>query len=284
MYALQKGESIIKLDRTNYVLTSVDYGSVTATHSTAKGVGQVGDKVVNTTLDTRAVEIIGFIRASSKEEMKTKKAALLQMCDPREAFLVLPDKDTALECWATETVKFTPSKLTNNARVAQFVIDAECHDPLFRDAVARFQVITEWASRFEWPLEIPSTGFFFAQRSPSLIATLDNAGDVETGLLIHFTAGATVENPVLTDIETGEFIKLNHTFAAGETVVVNTNYGQESVTSYLGEKVEDVKNDFALDSSFNQAPPGEPRLHFSAGSNIDSMTVTIYYFNRFLGV
>ena len=189
MYALQKGESIIKLDRTNYVLTSVDYGSVTATHSTAKGVGQVGDKVVNTTLDTRAVEIIGFIRASSKEEMKTKKAALLQMCDPREAFLVLPDKDTALECWATETVKFTPSKLTNNARVAQFVIDAECHDPLFRDAVARFQVITEWASRFEWPLEIPSTGFFFAQRSPSLIATLDNAGDVETGLLIHFTAG-----------------------------------------------------------------------------------------------
>ena len=43
MYALQKGESIIKLDRTNYVLTSADYGSVAATHSTAKGVGQVGD-------------------------------------------------------------------------------------------------------------------------------------------------------------------------------------------------------------------------------------------------
>lgn len=43
-------------------------------------------------------------------------------------------------------------------------------------------------------------------------------------------------------------------------------------------------NDFDLASSFIQAPPGETRLHFSADSNIDSMTVTIYYFNRFLGV
>ena len=67
-------------------------------------------------------------------------------------------------------------------------------------------------------------------------------------------------------------------------MVVNTNYGQESVTSYLGEEVKDVINDFDLASSFIQAPPGETRLHFSAGSNIDSMTVTIYYFNRFLGV
>jgi hypothetical protein len=164
------------------------------------------------------------------------------------------------------------------------VIDAACFDPLFADAVARYRKIAEWASNFIWPLSIPSTGFTFADRTDSLIASLSNGGDVETGLLINFTAGATVENPVLTNIATGEFIKINRTFVAGETVVVNTNYGQESVYSYIGDQIADVINDLDLDSTFLQAPVGLSNLHFTADSNITSMTVTIYYYQKYLGV
>lgn len=284
MYALKNDGGAILFDRSNYVLTSVDYGSIGATHSTAKGVEQIGERVVNTTLDTRDVEIIGFIKAKTAEEMERKKAALYQMCDPRSPFLILPDKETALECMATDTVKFTPSRLTNNERVAQFVIDAVSYDPLFRDAVARYRKIAEWASNFLWPLTIPEGGFTFADRTDSLIATLDNGGDVETGLLIYFTAGATVENPKLTNLATGEFIKLNRTLVAGETVVVNTNYGQESVTSYDGDRIEDAINDLDLSSSFLQAPRGVSQLHYTAESNVTSMTVTIYYHQRYLGV
>lgn len=284
MFALKNDGGTIQFDRSNYVLTSVDYGSIGATHTTAKGVAQIGERVVNTALDTRAVEIIGFIKATSAEDMAEKKAALYQMCDPRSSFLVLPDAETALECMTSETVKFPPSKLTNNDRVAQFVIDAISYDPLFRDAAERYRKITEWKSRFEWPIEIPSSGFAFAERSESLIATLENGGDVETGLLIHFTASATVQNPVLTNVATGDFIKLNRTLVAGETVAVNTNYGQESVMSYIGDEVKDVINDLDLSSEFMQAPPGDTALHFSADTNTDSMTVTIYYYQRYLGV
>ena len=284
MIALKNDTSRIEFDGTGYALTSVDYGSIGATHSTAKGVEQVGERVINTTLDTRNIAVVGFIRASSPEDMKAKKAALLQMCDPRNLFQLLPDEETSLTCYATDTVKFSSSKLTNNARVASFVIDAFCPDPLFSDAVARYRKITEWKARFSWPIEIPSTGFSFAERSESLIATLENGGDVETGLLIHFAASATVENPTLTNVETGEFIRLNRTLASGETVVVNTNYGQEAATSYIGDEIADVINDLDLSSTFMQAPPGATRLHFSAESNTDSMTVTIYYYQRYLGV
>lgn len=297
MLILKNTTEEIAFDGADYVLTSVDYGAVDATHSTAKGAGQIGERLINTTLDTRNIEIVGFIRAKSPPglddtaraaalaaDMKAKKAALYQMCDPRKEFQLLPDETLSLECYATETVKFSSSKLINNDSVARFVIDAACYDPLFADAVARYRKIAEWASNFIWPLSIPSTGFTFADRTDSLIASLNNGGDVETGLLIHFTAGATVANPVLTNIATGEFIKINRTLVAGETIVVNTNYGQESVYSYIGDQVEDVINDLDLDSSFLQAPIGASSLHFTADSNITSMTVTIYYYQKYLGV
>lgn len=284
MLAIQNDSGSITFDSHNYVLTSVDYGSIGATHSTAKGTGQVGERVINTTLDTRDVEIVGFIRAASAAEMETKKAALYRLCEPRGEFQILLDKNLVLSCHADGTVKFAASKLTNNDRVAQFVIDAICYDPLFSDAVARYRRIAEWVSNFIWPLEIPETGFTFADRTEGYITPLQNDGDVETGLLIHFTASASVKNPVLMNVETQEFIALNRTLGAGETVVVNTNYGAESVTSYIGDVIEDIINDLDLDSTFLQAPVGTTSFHFSADENVDSMTVTIYYYQKYLGV
>ena len=286
MLKLKKGTATIVFDSRDFTLTSVDYGAVNATHSTAKGAGEIGSRVMNATLDNRDIEIIGFIRAKAPPgldddaraaalaaDMKAKKAALYQMCEPRTEFQILPNDSLALKCYTTSTVKFAPSKLLNNDRVAQFVIDATCFDPLFSDAVARYRKIAEWASNFIWPLQIPATGFTFADRTDSLITSL-----------IHFTATATVETPKLTNIAPGEFIKLNRTLVAGETVVVNTNYGAEGVTSYLGDVIEDVINDLDLDSSFLQAPVGATDFHYTAASNVSAMTVTIYYFQRYLGV
>lgn len=297
MLKLKKGTATIAFDSRDYVLTSVDYGAVSATHSTAKGDGQIGERVMNTTLDTRGIEIIGFIRARAPsgltetereaylaKDMRAKKAALYQICEPRAEFELRPDDALSLKCYTDSTVKFSASKLVNNTRVAQFVIDATCYDPLFSDAVARYRKIAEWASNFIWPLQIPATGFTFADRTDSLITTLQNDGDVETSLLIHFTAAATVENPALTNIATGEYIKLNRTLEAGETVVVNTNYGAEGVTSHSGDTIEDVINDLDLGSTFLQAPVGTTSFHYTADSNVSAMTVTIYYFQRYLGV
>lgn len=284
MYALENATGRIKFDKTNYVITSEDYGSIGATHATAKGMNQIGGKVLGTTLDDRPIEIVGFIKAKTPEEMKAKKAALYRMCDPRSPFLIYPDPETAIEVHTENTVQFSASKLENNGRVAKFTIAAIAADPLFRDAAMRYRKIAEWNSNFYFPLVIPSTGFTFADRTESLITTLENNGDVETGLLIHFTASATVKNPTLTNLETGEFIKLNRTLVAGETVVVNTNYGQESVTSYQGDDVEDTINDLDLSSTFLQAPVGASRFHYTAANNVSSMTVTIYFYQRYLGV
>ncbi|MCH5352948.1 MAG: phage tail family protein [Acutalibacter sp.] len=284
LYAIKNDDGIIKFDRQNYVLTSADYGAISATHSTAKGINQMGERVVNTTLDTRAIEIVGFIKAASAEEMERKKAALYQMCDPRTPYIVMPNEKKALECYSTGTVKFSASRLTNNDRVASFVIDANSYDPLFRDDVLQSRKIAEWDSNFIWPLSIPSKGFTFSDRTEGLFTTIENSGTAETGLLLYFRASATVENPSLKNIKTGEFIKLNRTLTAGETVIINTNYGHESAISQYRDTVEDVINSVDLDSTFLQVPVGLTTFQYAADSNVTSMTVTLYFYQKYLGV
>lgn len=283
MYALKNDKNTLLFDRQNLVLTSVDWGAIKADHSTAKGINQIGSRLVASSLDDRPIEIIGFIKATSEQDMAEKKAALYQMCDPRNSFIAMHTKDIALECYATQTVKFVPQKLLNNNRVAKFVIDAVSYEGLFRDADLHYTKIAEWKSNFIFPLIIPQSGFTFSNRSTSLITLAKNNGSAETGMLIHFVADATVTNPRLLNIETGEFIQLNHTFAAGETVVVNTHQNQESVISYYNDTITDIINDFDLESTFLQLPIGETNFRFTAG-NATAMTVTIYYYQRYMGV
>lgn len=284
LYALKNDKDTIVFDGKNYVLRYVDWDAAGASHTTSKGVGQIGEQVDYSTIDPREIEITGHIKASSAEDMEVKKSALYKMCDPRFPFLAMPDTSKQLTCKALNTVKFSYRKLLNNDRVAQFTINAIAHDPLFRDAVPRVRKISEWKSNFTWPLVIPAEGFTFEDHTESLITTLTNHGHVEVGMMIEFTAEASVENPTLTNLDTGEYIKLNRTLAAGETVIVNTNYGQESCISYLGGTETDIINDFDVDGTFLQAPVGTSTFYYDADSNVNSMTITIRFVQGYLGV
>ena len=61
-------------------------------------------------------------------------------------------------------------------------------------------------------------------REPSLIVNVFNNGDVSTGMKIQFKALATVINPSLTNVNTGEYIKINKVLESGEILTVNTGF------------------------------------------------------------
>ena len=259
LYALKNENSIIEFDRKNYVRTSADWGVVDATHSTSKGMTQIGERVANTSLDTREIEIVGHIKAASAEDMEAKKTALDRMCDPRKPFFAMPTPVKQIECYATSTPKYPPGKLLNNSSVAQFTISAVAYDPLFRDAAPRIR----------------------RNSAGSQTVILPNNGDLETGLVIELTASAVVRNPVITNIDTEEFIALKHVFAAGEKVIINTNYGAESVMSCIGDVEADIINDLDLESDFLQAPMGTSHIRITAASGAADLAAVIRYYQRY---
>ena len=127
MIVLKSDAETVAFDGIHYVKTEVDYGVAGASRASVKGVGQIGERVVNADIDTRRVFLTGFIRASSETDMREKKAVLYRLCDPRQEFTLYPDDRLALSCYAEETVRFAPGTLLNNEKVAKFNINLYCH-------------------------------------------------------------------------------------------------------------------------------------------------------------
>ena len=69
----------------DYVLNSVDWGSVESTHHSYKYVNQIGVYVTGTSLETRQVEIIGWVIGDNEATMTQRKSILNRFFNPQQA-------------------------------------------------------------------------------------------------------------------------------------------------------------------------------------------------------
>ena len=135
------------------------------------------------------------------------------------------------------------------------------------------------------PLKIGDHGIIMGLRSPSTIATIINTGTLPCGFVITFQASGTVENPKIIDINTQEYIRLNHTMQAGETIRISTLDNNKTVRQIIGEDSINAFNflDFA-NSTFLQFAVGTNYLRYDADSGLDNLSVEFKFDPRYLEV
>ena len=63
----------------------------------------------------------------------------------------------------------------------------------------------------EFPLEIPAEGLELSIRTISFITNIYNQGDVDTPIKVKLKATGTVINPIIENLDTGEFIRIKRT-------------------------------------------------------------------------
>ena len=74
-----------------------------------------------------------------------------------------------------------------------------------------------------------------------------------------------MENPIVTNVTTGEFISVRRTIADTETLVINTKHGSKSVTLIDSDDVEtNALNYVTSTSKFFQLAPGFNTIRFTA--------------------
>ena len=93
-----------------------------------------------------------------------------------------------------------------------------------------------------------------------------------------------VTNPALLNVDTQEFIKLNYTMEAGDTLTVSTGYGEKEVTLKHGGIVTDAFRYLDVDSSYLQLSVGDNLFRYSAEGNLENLEVSIYHDDLYLGV
>ena len=272
----------------DYILKSVDWGTVKGTHHSYKYVNQVGETIANTSLGMREIKIEGWIVAENESHMTLLKRKLNSFVNPQEAVTMLYSS-YKINFVPDETVKYSVSAAENNEIFCKFQIDGTASNPLFSDDFETKSAFVETVPSFHFPLvlskNLPDKGVIFGKRTASLIVNVNNKGSVSIGMKIVFKANGTVINPSLVNVSTQEDFTINKTLVAGEEIEITTIIGEKSVKGKIGNN--DFTNYFmykTVDSSWLQLDVGNNLFRYNAEDGIENLDVFVYFYNQYLEV
>ncbi|NYB73851.1 phage tail family protein [Sedimentibacter hydroxybenzoicus DSM 7310] len=247
--------------------------------------GQDGTTVTNVNMSDRPLRLLGVIKGNSKTEIETHRKKLLQVFNPKvQGWLQYEygDAKRKIRCHVESGPKF--SKKFTVYKYQDFLIDLLCTNPYWQNLNEIEQNIAQWTGLFEFPLEIPEGGIEIGMRQPSVIVNIFNAGDVECGIKVEFKALATVVKPLLLNINTMEFIKINKTMTEGEVITVTTHFGNKRAELEKSGIKSNAFNFIDFESTFLQLDVGDNLLRYDADDGLDNLSISIYYTPQYLGV
>lgn len=288
-YTNERGESIELSTESVYhcnVSKDVDgIAGVTNVVYSTNSMGQHGDTYVGQRIEARDIDIVGHINTRDKQQAYELRRQLLKVFNP--------------ELSGTLTYEFGGFKRVINCRLhgepklprkevlIEFTIPLDCLNPFWREEYEQREDIASWVAAWEFPCEIEQDNpqsMIFGYRAESVIVNCYNEGDVSTGMRIRFTALGTVTNPILLNVDTNEFIKLNVTMQTGDVIEVSTKYGSKGATLIRDGQKTDYFRYVDVDSTFMQLAIEDNNFRYDAESGVNSMEVSIFYDKEYLGV
>ena len=261
IYTNERGESIEFSPASSYHVNFKDVTGLSdvrnAIYST-NSMGQDGDTYLGYRIESRDIDIVGYIKERDKQAAQNLRRKLNRILNPQyEATLtyVFGDFRRVIGCKIDDAPIFKRKPIFE-----QFTVSLSCLNPFWREETETREDIATWIGGFEFPvpdgLELYD-GWEIGYRQPSLIVNVYNSGDVKSGIRIEFRAIGAVTNPVLLNVDTREFIKLNISLVAGDVLTVSTGYGEKAVKLNRGGTITDAFRYLDVDSSYLQIAVGD---------------------------
>lgn len=275
------GTRELNFDKEVYVLNEKDLGKADINLATFQGYNQVGIKVVNRTVNSRDISIVGYILADNPEDMLNRKRWLQRIVNPLEDFyLVIGDYRIRLS--ATSTIQYDTEGYLNTEKLARFLLSATAANPCFTKNDSVISQIAYWNAGFHFPFYMNAQEpVIFGLRQEAMLKMIENTGEIDVGVKIYISAkNGTVVNPFLVNMLTNEKIQLECQLNAGESAFINTNYGEKQVIVKGEEKFYSV----TLDSDFLQLHTGENYIGYGADAGADNLLISIEYTPMYLEV
>jgi len=276
-----RGQSIKLSNRRPFLLQSVvGKADVGADIQTQKAPYQDGNSFIDSLLQPRSIALNVSILADSQDRLLQHRQLLASVFNPKlgPGKLVYSKGDVKREIQAVvENVPvFAIGRENNGMRFQRTIINLLCPSPFWEDIASENYKLEDFVGNFRFKFHFPVR---FATRGDSRI--LLNKGDVPTPIVVEFR-GASV-NPKITNVTTGEFIRVNRTIPPGYKLVLDTSFGNKRVEIVAPDGV--VENAFHyidLDSTFFSLDVGETKFGFiTEGGNPE---VYVEYKHKYLSV
>lgn len=288
-YTNERGESVeLSTESVYHCNVSKDVegiAGVTNVVYSTNSMGQHGDTYVGQRIEARDIDILGHINTRDKAQAYELRRQLLKVLNP--------------ELDGTLSYEFGSFKRVINCRLhgepkierkkvlLEFSIPLECLNPFWREVEETKEDIASWVAAWHFPCVIEKDNpksMIYGYRAESVIVDCYNEGDVSTGMRVRFVALGTVKNPILLNVDTGEFIKINVTMQTGDTIEVSTKYGSKGAKLIRDGVETDYFQYVDVDSTYMQLAIGDNNFRYDAESGVNSMEVSIFYNKEYLGV
>ena len=267
-----------------YILDSVDWGVIQATHYDYKYIGQYGVTYVGHTVGVRDIEIKGWIIARTEKEMTQRKKALNKFFNPLN-LLKLNYSSYVLEFYCQTSIKYGSTESENNEVICHWAIDGVAPDPFFRLRKESYYKAAAVNGMFMFPLVLKDNyrdSLVFGEHKKTTFFNVYNTGHVPTGFKVTFYArGGAVTNPKLIHVRTQEYIKINKELQQGESVIIDTNRGNRSVIGVIENEKSNYFIYKDIGSSWITLQVGKNEMNYSADSGINLLDVTIDFNYRY---
>ena len=277
-----RGDSV-ELYQSPFFLNKIEgLGDVESDTQTQKAPNQDGSTPITTTLGVRSIPIEVVIL----DDLLANRQLLSRVFNPRLGPGTLTYQNDIYNVSIQAQSDHVPTFPDDRPRRTQRVfIDLTCYDPYFTDGIEIRNDIAFWEPTFHFPLVIPkSTGITMGIRNPSQVVNVYVSGHTDTGMIIQFKANRTLKNPTLTNVRTGEYIKIIRTMVPGEVITVNTNARNKKITSTIDNVTTNIFNDLEFGSKFLQLLVGDNLFRYGADESEENLEVSLYHYNKYVGV
>lgn len=288
IYTNERGESIEFSTASKYHVNISDVKGLSDVRNviySTSAMGQDGDTYLGYRIQSRDIEIVGYINERDKQAAHLLKRELNRTLNPQHGAMltyIFGDFKRVIHCRIDSAPIYSKSPI-----LERFTVNLNCLNPFWREESETIEDIASWIGGFEFPLpdglEL-NENWEIGYREPSLIVNVFNKGDVKSGLKVEFRALGTVTNPMLLNVNTREYLKLNIEMNAGDILTVSTGYGEKAAKLNRGGIISDAFRYIDIDSTYLQITAGANLFRYSADSNEASLEVTIYHNNLYLGV
>lgn len=226
---------------------------------TARGFRQNGNTLSYVSLGIRIITLSFYIASADMNTFYTNRKFVSSVFNPLLGEGILEYTNNHL----VKQIKVLPSRLPRISEkfgpLQLVTVEFTAYDPFWYDKTETISTMTDYVGGI----------------------TLNNVGDYETPMRVEFS-GITV-NPQILNETTGELIKVNKSLTTGEKLIIDTRYGNKTVTHITNSSVRtSAYNLITNDSKFFSLQLGNNQIKYSA--DMGTPVIKIYWKNRFVGV
>lgn len=284
-----RGESLdLGVESIYFCNISKDVGGIAGVTNviySTNSMGQRGDTYIGQRIEARDIDILGHINTRDKAQALRLRRYMMKILNPELGGMLAYEYGSfkrVIDCRV-----FGEPRIVKKSVLYEFTFQLECLNPFWREVEETKVDVASWVAAWHFPCVIEKDNprsMIFGYRAESVIVNCYNEGDVSTGMCIRFTALGTVDRPMLLNMDTREFMKINAIMQPGDVIEINTKYGSKGARLIRDGAETDYFRLIDVDSTFMQLSIGDNLFKYDAAGGVDSLEVAIFYNRQFLGV